>query len=179
MHLSFKSLYYQSKEHQQQHNCGSVPYEQIDLLINLIQTYQAKRILEIGTGIGYSAACMAYANPNATIHSIDKDHQHVTLAKKSWEAMNLSYPPIAYLGKAHEIIADFYTPYDLIFFDGYTPQRKFFKDFDRLLKSQGLLVTANLFLNNPTGGKYLTILKDTTKWQTDIVGDTAISLKIS
>jgi predicted O-methyltransferase YrrM len=179
VHISLDELYNKAKEHQQMHGCGSVPYEQADLLVNVIHTYQSKRILEIGTGIGYSSAYMAYANPKATIHTIDKDQKHLTLAKKYWKTMHLLTSITAYEGKAHEIISNFYTPYDLIFFDGYTPQRKFFKDFDRLLKPQGILLTANLFLNNPTGGKYLEILKNTDKWQTNIVGDTAISIKLS
>lgn len=178
MQIPLKELYKKSQEHQKQHACGAVPYEQASLLTKLIQKNNAQYILEIGTGIGYTAACIARANSNATIYTIDKDYEHLLIAKQHWETYNVSSAITAFEGKAHEVISSLYKAYDIIFYDAYTPQKKFLVDFERLLPKHALLVTANLFLNNTTGGKYLRELHNTKKWQTTIVGDTAISVKL-
>ena len=68
--------------------------------------------------------------------------------------------------------------YDFIFFDAYTPQMKMLLEFERLLKSGGVLVTANLFLRDPMGGKYLEKLNDENEWITGVFADTAISTKV-
>jgi predicted O-methyltransferase YrrM len=173
-----EKFFQQALKHKVEHGCGGVPYEQSELLIQLIEETNAMRILEIGTGIGYTAACMVSTNPNIMVDTIDKDQGHLKLAEDNWKELNISASIRSYEGKAHEIITGFQTPYDIIFFDAYTPQKKFLPDFERLLNKNGLLLTANLFLNNVTGGKYLEQLQNKDKWETSIIGDTAISKKI-
>ena len=48
-----------------------------------------------------------------------------------------------------------------------------------MLKTGGLLISTNLFLAEKSGGKYLKMLKDEAIWQTEIVDDTAFSVKKS
>jgi predicted O-methyltransferase YrrM len=98
-------------------------------------------------------------------------------AQSYWEKFSVKDRITAYHGKAEAILPTLSGPYDFIFFDGYAPSLKFLVHFDRLLKIDGLLVTANLFVKDPKGGKYLRALNRPHKWQTAVFADTAISLK--
>ena len=49
----------------------------------LLSLLQPKRILEIGTAIGFSALIMAQEVPNAEIVTIDRNPEMIELAKKN------------------------------------------------------------------------------------------------
>ncbi len=55
---------------------------------------------------------------------------------------------------------------------------KFLSEFERLLPIGGLLITANMFLRDKTGGKYMRALQKTKHWQTAVFSDTAVSVKL-
>ena len=172
-----KNTYFkESLYHKNQHLCGTYPYEQVSSLAKTAVSIRATRILELGTGIGYATACLATALPQGQIDTIDQDKTHLSIAQKWWETLGV-YNITSLEGKGEDILPTLSPEYDLIFFDGYVPQVKFLTQFDRLLRKGGILVTANLFLRDENGGKYLTQLKNTTKWKTEIFADTAISLK--
>ncbi|CAN5148787.1 hypothetical protein BH09PAT1_BH09PAT1_4660 [soil metagenome] len=172
-----KRIFEETAKHQQEHKCGSYPYESASLLPDLISHVKARRILELGTGLGYTASVMASSEKQVHIDTIDRDRQHMQMAKKNWEELGLSAQITDYLDKAEVVLPNLTGPYDLIFFDGHTPSMKFLMQFGRLLKKGGLLVTANMFLRDETGGKYLRQLRKYKKWQVDIVADTAIAKK--
>src|SRR5699024_11753169 len=46
----------------------------MNFVMQLIRLHRPRRILEIGTAIGYSALCMLEANPDATIITVEKDN---------------------------------------------------------------------------------------------------------
>src|SRR6185503_7966371 len=114
-----------------------------------------KRILEVGAGIGYSAFCLAGGYEGAVVDTIDQNAEHLSLAKETWEELGLSDRIHAFEGKAEGILPTLENQYDFIFYDGYVPQKKILLEFNKLLKNGGLLVTANLFLNDAQGGNYL------------------------
>lgn len=172
------SLYSESIEHKQKHGCGGIPYDHADLLGFFIAVIKPKSILEVGTALGYTAACMALANPYTQIDTIDQDDSHLIIAKKKWEELHINNRINALYGKAEGILRELDKEYDVIFFDGYVPQTKMLVEFERLLKREGILITANLFLRDKTGGKYLRRLSKTDKWQTIVFSDTAISRKL-
>lgn len=177
MNNDLKKFYQAALLHRQIHDCGAVPYQKRDLLIDLVKKYKAQRILEIGTGVGYSTACLAAGNKNASVETIDKDAIHIMFAKENCENLGLSKRVIFYQAKAEDVFPKLREGFDLIFYDGYAPQRKFVAQFERLLKKGGIAITANLFLSVPSGGKYLKLLK-TEKWTTEVIEDNAISIKL-
>lgn len=179
MHVNQRLLFYQeAQEHRQNHACAGVPYEHGDILTALVAATHAQRILEVGTGIGYSAMCLAYGNEKAIIHTVDKDEFHIALAREAWKRFGIEDRIIVYEGKAEAILPTLEEPYDLIFYDGYVPQNKLLINFGYLLRKGGLLVTANLFLHDPLGGGYVRKLHDEKKWHTGIFADTALSVKL-
>ncbi len=158
--------------------CGAYPYQQGDLLSFLVAVTKAKKILELGTGVGYSSAVMASVDTAIEIETIDQDKSHVDLARKNWQQLGLERQITTFVDKAEVVLPELTGPYDLIFFDGYSPSLKFIVQFGRLLKKEGLLITANMFLKDQLGGKYMRALQKTSRWQTMSVGDTTVALKL-
>lgn len=174
-----KTIFESALAHRAEHLCGGYPYEHGDVLSVLAASTKSTRILEFGTGLGYTAACLAVDNTEAIIDTIDQDDTHIAMATQNWQMLGIQSQITPYHGKAEAILPDLSPEYDLIFFDGYAPSLKFLVHFERLLKPGGLLVTANLFVKDPKGGKYMRALKNTKKWHSGFFADTAISIKRS
>lgn len=173
-----KLLFERSLKHQEEHHCGGHPYQHGDLLRLFVSLIKAKRVLELGTGLGYTAICLAQGLDFAQIDTIDRDELHLSLAEKNWEGFEVRDRIHPLFGKAEEVLPTLRPEYDLIFFDGYTPSMKFLLQFERLLKKDGLLITANMFLRDKTGGKYMRALQRTKRWITAVFSDTAVSVKL-
>ena len=54
----------------------------IEALLQLLRIQNAKKILEVGTAIGYSALRMAEALPNASIVTIERDLERIQVAEE-------------------------------------------------------------------------------------------------
>src|SRR4051812_21448539 len=106
----------------------------------------AKRILEIGTAVGYSGIWLAGALPkDGTLMTMEKDPQRVKVARANFERAGLADRVNVIAGDAERMIVKVGGPFDLIFQDGsktlYVPL------LDRLvnlLRPGGLLVTDNV-----------------------------------
>lgn len=176
MKQDLANFYQKALEHKKNHSCGAVPYEYGDVLMALVAALKPKKILEVGTGIGYTAACMAIGYPNSKIETIEQHHDHAKLAQQAWQELGIETHINLLEGKAEAILPALEPGYDVIFYDGYVPQKKFLQSFERLLRPWGALLTANLFLRDPKGGSYLKNLQNEKKWTTGIFADTAISV---
>lgn len=178
MQYSLSQLFDDILVHRAEHGCGAYPYEQSEMLGLILKKHNAKRILELGIGLGYSSICMLQNNKDAILETIDQDDTHIAFAKENWKKFGVAEQSTSLYGKAEDVLKKLSSQYDAIFFDGYAPSMKFLMQFERLLKKGGLLITANLFLRDITGGKYVRALKKEYKWQTLISGETAISVKL-
>ena len=172
-----ENLYESCLEHRRIHQCGAVPYQNGKFLTDFVESIKAKKILEIGTGVGYSTVCLSLGNKEVFVETIDKDVLHVSVAKENCDKLNLKERVFFYQSKAGNVFPKLTGPYDLIFYDGNTPQKKFVAEFERLLKKGGVALSTNLFLSDPSGGGYLKLLLSS-KWDTKVEGDTAISIKL-
>jgi predicted O-methyltransferase YrrM len=167
-----------AQKHQKEHACTGVPYEYGQVLSTLITAVNAVQILEIGTGIGYTTACLVAGNRYARIETIDQDAEHILLAEKKWRSLGISDAVTSHIGKAEDILTRIKDAFDVIFFDANVPQKKFITQFESLLRNGGLLITTNLFLRDAKGGKYLLELKENKTWKTSVFADTALSVKV-
>lgn len=173
-----KNLFLSAKEHREEHKCGGYPYENAEILRLFITSTSAKKILELGTGTGYTAAYMANISDDIYIDSIDQDEDHGKIAQANWENVGIDQQITQYLGKAESVLPSLNDIYDLIFFDGYSPSMKFLSHFERLLKKNGILITANMFLKDDLGGKYMRALQRTNRYQMGVIEDTTIAIKL-
>lgn len=86
-------------------------------LLNLIRMKQPASILEIGTAVGYSAACMASVCPESVITSIEADETMAKVARDNICGLGLSERIQVLLGPGQEILDQLCGPYDFVFID--------------------------------------------------------------
>jgi predicted O-methyltransferase YrrM len=88
------------------------------LLAMLSKTIQPKRILEIGTYMGYSALCLAEGlHDEGKIITLDVDEETNAVAKEFWAQTNYYSRIEAFLGDATQIIPMLDETFDLVFID--------------------------------------------------------------
>lgn len=130
----------------QAHNLPLVDAEVGALLRVLATSVSARRILEIGTAIGYSGIWLAGALPaDGMLFTMEKDPERARIAKTNFERAGLAGRAGIILGDAQVTINKVSGPFDLIFQDGHKPL--YVTLLDRLvamLRPGGLLVTDNV-----------------------------------
>jgi predicted O-methyltransferase YrrM len=106
----------------------------------------ARRMLEIGTAIGYSGIWLAGALPaDGTLMTMEMDPERVKIARANFERAGLADKVSVIAGDAERMIAKVSGPFDLIFQDGskqlYVP---LLNRTIELLRPGGLLITDNV-----------------------------------
>jgi caffeoyl-CoA O-methyltransferase len=106
----------------------------------------ARRILEIGTAIGYSGIWLARAlPPDGMLISIERDPHRAAEARANFERAGLADRASVMVGDASRLVAKVSGPFDLIFQDG--DKQLYGPLLDRLialLRPGGLLVADNV-----------------------------------
>jgi predicted O-methyltransferase YrrM len=115
------------------------------LLQVLATAIGARRILEIGTAIGYSAAWMARALPaDGLLITIERDHERAARARENFARAGVAGRVSVMVGDAARLVWKVGGPFDLIFQDGDKPQYEPLLDrLLDLLRPAGLLVADN------------------------------------
>src|SRR6185503_19398864 len=73
-------------KHRAKHGCGAYPYGNGPLLSALAAATGAKRIIECGSALGYTSCSFAHGAPKAKIDTIERDPEHVRLARENFAA---------------------------------------------------------------------------------------------
>ncbi|MGM0495590.1 MAG: O-methyltransferase, partial [Bacillota bacterium] len=117
--------------------------EGIHFLIQLIKIHSSKKVLEIGSAIGYSSILMALFT-DVTITTIERDEKIAKLALKNIKKANLSNRINLIIADANDVsISE--DDFDLIFIDAAKASYiNFFEKFAKNLKSNGLIICDNL-----------------------------------
>src|SRR5579862_7186981 len=166
--------------HRARHGCGAYPYDNGPLLAALAAATNARRILELGTALGYTALSFAVGAPDATVDTIERDHDHVRLARDNIAAASLDHRITVHQGDFANVLRRLDPGYDLVFFDGQTPSPALHKTLRGLLRTGGTLITANL-THGGTADAVRKALFDGKSWRSaflDEDGETAISVKL-
>ena len=166
--------------HRAQHGCGTWPYGNGALLSALAAAVDAKRILELGTALGYTALSFARGAPQAIVDTVERDSEHVRLARKNIAAACVDDRVVVHEGDFGNVLPTLEPGYDLAFFDGHTPVPKLHAELHRLLRRRGTLVTANLN-HGGTADAVCEALLEGRSWLTAFVDqdrETAISIKL-
>lgn len=159
--------YYQATiEHRNKHKCGGYPFENGGFLSKVVSFIGANEILEIGTSIGYSAFCFASNNLNTKITTIDREQEHHGLATQYWKKYDIDDQINCIIGESQIIVKNLLeekNKYDIVFFDGFSPNPDEAKYYIELLKDDGILITTNLNLPSEimTADTYLEQLRKT------------------
>src|SRR5262245_16578930 len=116
------------------------------LLRVLALSIGARKILEIGTCVGYSGIWLAGALPSdGTLFTIEKDTARAQIARANFERAGLAGRVNVVMGDAQLLVTKLSGPFDLIFQDGSKPLYVTLLDklVDRL-RPGGLLITDNV-----------------------------------
>lgn len=169
----------------------------IEFLENYIKEHHIKKILEIGTAIGYSAIKMALISKDIHIVTLERDKPRYQEAIKNIKAFGLEKQIEVVLTDALEYETE--ESFELIFIDAAKSQYiKFLERFEKNLIVGGTIVSDNLNFHGYTKQetriesrnlrqmvgkirKYITYLKENSKYQTTFleIGDgIAVSVKL-
>jgi len=123
------------------------------LLELLARSCGARRMLEIGTAIGYGALCLARGAPDATVISLDRDPE-VQAEARSWlERGGVADRVELHCGEALEMLPSLVGPFELAYVDGDKLQlRRFLDLLLPKLAVGGLVVIDNLLWKGRVAG---------------------------
>lgn len=112
----------------------------------MLQMKQPKRILEVGTAVGFSAILMAVYNPvDCQIDTIENYEKRIPIAKKNFERAALSEKIHLLEGDAQKILPTLQGTYDFIFMDAAKGQYpNFWPYIQPLMKTGSILLTDNV-----------------------------------
>jgi len=112
----------------------------------LLAMTKPKRILEVGTAVGFSAILMAeYAPAGAEIVTIENYEKRIPIARENFIRAGKEQQITLIEGDAAEVLPSLADSFDLIFMDAAKGQYiHFMPDILRLLRSGGTLVSDNV-----------------------------------
>lgn len=122
----------------------------MDDTLEVIDTYlkemKPKRILEIGTAVGYSAICFSkYLTEDGIIDTIERDEERIAEAKTNIKEMELDSRINIYEGDAVEILPTLNNKYDAVFIDAAKGKYTFFLEQSlRMLDKKGIIFADNI-----------------------------------
>jgi predicted O-methyltransferase YrrM len=141
-----------SEQHRQAHGlvCGVYPSNPLTmrLVSTLVRAVAAKRIVEIGCGLGYSALNLAAAaGPGSRVDTIDRFSEHVSLARQYATEAGLADRLNVIQGDGTDVLANLSGPYDLAHDDAwFAAEPQYLESMIDLVRQGGLIVISNWFL---------------------------------
>ena len=118
----------------------------LDVVDKILKEVKPKRILEIGTAVGYSAMCFSeYLEDGGIIDTIERDEERIAEAKINIKNVGLEDKINIYEGDAVEILPTLNEQYDVTFIDAAKGKYPFFlKESLRMLKPNGVILADNI-----------------------------------
>lgn len=134
------------EEFAHQTNVPIIRKEMESFLRVLIEIKKPKRILELGTAIGYSAILMANTmSENCRITTIENYDKRIPIAKDNFKRAGVEKKVELLEGDALEILQKINEPYDFVFMDAAKAQYLvYLKETMRLLPVGGILIADNV-----------------------------------
>ena len=131
------------EEYAHENNIPIMLSDGIDFLTDFIKKNNVKRVLEIGSAIGYSAICMAQVSDDIHVVTIERDTLRYNEAVKNINDFGLNDRIEIILADALE--CDISGDFDLIFIDAAKAQYiKFFEKYKSNLAKDGVIISDNL-----------------------------------
>lgn len=144
--MSKEEIQKELKEMKNYAHDNNVPIMQddgIEFLETFILKKQVKKILEVGTAIGYSAIKMALVDENVHVTTIERDETRYMEALKNIKKCQLEDRITLIFNDALNV--ELNEDYDLIFIDAAKGKNKdFFNHFERNLDADGYIITDNM-----------------------------------
>lgn len=112
----------------------------------ILKVEKPKRILEVGTAVGYSASMFAkYTEDECIIDTIEIDEERAKEALENTKKIGVSNRINIMVGNAVEILPTLNNEYDIIFIDAAKGKYPIFlKEGLRMIKNNGLILADNI-----------------------------------
>ncbi len=148
----------------------------IETILQILRIAQPKKILEVGTAIGYSALRMATVLPETNIVTIERDIERYTVAEEFIKRANKEHQIVIIKGDALEVesLIEKFGSFDAIFIDAAKGQyKKFFEIYSKYLGDKGIIITDNVLfkglvcedtIESKRVRSMVTKIKDFNKW---------------
>lgn len=130
----------------------------IEALIQILNFIKPKKILEIGTAIGYSAIRMAKALPTTKIITVERDEKRYEQALYYIEKTCTSNQIDVILGDASKDLPSIkvHQDIDVLVIDAAKGQNKrFFEQYEPLLANGGVIITDNVLFKGFVAEKHI------------------------
>ena len=130
----------------------------------LLRQCKPKKILEVGTAIGFSALLMSEYAPEAKITTIENYEKRIPIARENFAKFGRDDRITLIEGDAMEVLPTLDDTYDFIFMDAAKGQYiNFLPQIMRLLSKGGLLVSDNVLQDGDIiESKYAVVRRDRT-----------------
>ena len=130
--------------------CGVYPSDALKMraLTTIVRGASARRLLEVGGGLGYSALWLASAlGDDGHVDTIDRFPQHIAEIERYAAQFRLTARVSAHLGEGDDVLHSLTGLYDVIHDDGwFASQPAYYDRLAQLLRPGGLLIMSNWFL---------------------------------
>ncbi|MGM9971861.1 MAG: O-methyltransferase [Anaeroplasmataceae bacterium] len=148
LNLHFNNIHQEMKEYAKINNVPIIQDEGLAFLETIIAIKRPKKILEIGSAIGYSATRMAMVSGSEVI-TIERDMKMYDEAIKNIKKLNLEDKIKVIFKDALDSFEDVKNEkFDMIFIDAAKGQYiNFFNLYEPLLNDDGIIVTDNMLFH--------------------------------
>jgi len=127
-----------------QYNLPIIGARKGEVLVNVIKEHNPKKILEIGTLIGYSAILMANYLKNGKITTIEINNKYVEIAKENFKKAKFSNINLI-TGNALNIIPRLKEKFDMLFLDAAKEEYyRYLKRAEPKLNKNAIIVADNV-----------------------------------
>ncbi len=145
-----------------QRNIPVMDEQTLQYLLVTLSSLRPKRILEVGTAVGLSAASMLTLLPEARVTTIEIDEERYLEAKRNFKDLGLLERVTCHLGDAGEILSMMDAAYDFVFLDGPKAQyARYMIDLKRMLDRGGMVFADDVLLFGWVSGQTPTPEKHT------------------
>ena len=120
--------------------------ETLEVIEKYLKENKPKKILEIGTAVGYSAICFTQIlDENGIIDTIERDAERVKEARENIKKAEVEDKINIYEGDAVEILPTLDNKYDVVFIDAAKGKYPFFlKEALRMINKNGIIFADNI-----------------------------------
>ena len=156
------------------------------LLRDFCRDKKPKKILEIGTAIGYSSALMLYASKDSFVITIEKDEDMAKIARQTFDERNLNENVLLIESDAFVALNNLQNEkFDFIFLDG--PKGQYFKYLPllkNLLNVNGYMLADDILFHGyvkktgDPGHKHRTIVASLRSFIKDLTLDSNFKTKL-
>ncbi len=117
----------------------------LEVIKKVLKENKPKRILEIGTAVGYSAACFAKYTEDCIIDTIEIDEERAKEAIQNVKDMEIENRINIMVGNAVDILPTLKPGYDIVFIDAAKSKYSIFlEEGIRLINDKGIILADNV-----------------------------------